>query len=87
MYPLPGESLKKGLHMGKLLDEMLGEIKTCVFTKAVIALPEVDQKDLAEILPNPTVTSTQIARALERRGFKVGLTSVLLHRKGECCCE
>jgi len=62
--------------------------KRCPIYQAVAELSPADIADLEVALADETITSTAIARALNKRGIQVARNSkaVGMHRRGDCAC-
>lgn len=54
-------------------------------------LPRLSDRDraalVAALADREGLTTSDILRDLRAEGHEVGHTTVLRHRKGECCCE
>lgn len=49
--------------------------------------PDDQAKFEAALKADSGITTEAIVRVFLKRGKKVGSRTVLLHRRGECCCE
>ena len=58
----------------------------CLLGQKALELSEDDKKVLEASLEDPRWTSSALKRALDERGFSVGDTVMLKHRKKECAC-
>lgn len=59
---------------------------TCTMGLAIAAHPQL-AAEVAELLADPTITGTTIARVLKPHGIEVSAYVARRHRSGECLCR
>lgn len=74
-----------------LLDEIGAEQEKtqpnrCPVAKIVPQMSDDDLADLDEAMRNQSIRHVAIARALERRGWRVNEKAIAAHRKDSCGC-
>lgn len=69
-------------------EQRVRSVKRCPVFRARAELSSADIADLEIALADETITSTAIARALNKRGIDVARNSkaIGLHRRGDCAC-
>ena len=69
-------------------EQRVRPVKRCPVFRARAELSPADIADLEVALADATITSTAIARALNKRGIDVARNSkaVGMHRRGDCAC-
>jgi hypothetical protein len=76
--------------MGKLKELVQSESKTTNLCSVAILHKVLDKdtlKDFNELLDDPRVTGSSIARGLKKLGHDINEKSVARHRRRGCCCE
>jgi hypothetical protein len=69
--------------MGKFLDEIrtAGNLRQSLLKQILAELPKPDAADLEEALADPTISASQITRALNKRGHKISASVIYRHRE------
>ena len=61
--------------------------KKCIVGNLIQSLNADDKQELLAAIADPSIQSSKIVVALNRRGHKVSDKSMWKHRRNECACD